>query len=277
MVWFETHCHLQDDRFKDDLPDVVARAKAAGVSSIVLATSNVPDSRTAVELALEHGLYCTVGIHPHDASTFDQDSREELEQLVRYADRQAEELGRDKVVVAIGEICLDYHNDYSPRDVQRRVFSEQMELAAKLGLPLVFHVREAFQDFFTLIEEAKNDQLFLQEDPGVVHCYSGSVEFAERLLPFGFLFGFDGPLTFKNAKTPVAVAKHLPLERLVIETDAPYLTPVPHRGKRNEPAFIPYIGEKMAEIRQIATEEVARITTENAIRLFRLNPQLLFA
>lgn len=269
-MWIDSHCHLQDDGFASDLPEVIARAKAAGVDTIVLATSNVEDSAVAVDLALEHGLYTTVGIHPHDASSYNGDSLGELESLVRSANKRARLKGRDNVVVAFGELGLDYHYDFSPRDVQREVFYAQLTLAKTLELPIVFHLREAFQDFFNLVEQAQREQLFLDDTPGVVHCYSGSAEFAKRLLPFGFLFGFDGPLTFKNAKTPLEVVDSLPADRLVLETDAPYLTPVPFRGKRNEPSYVPHIGAKMAEIKKMSPEAMAAITTKNAKRLFRI-------
>lgn len=270
ISWIDTHVHLQDERYADDLDDVLARAKAAGVDQIILATSNVEDSKYTVELALEHGLYTTVGVHPHDAKTWHEHSLSELEELVLSAKEASRRRGRDPVVVAIGEIGLDYHYDFSPRDIQREVFYEQMKLSKKLALPLVFHVREAYKDFLDLIDRAKKEDLFLDTYPGVLHCYSGSKETAKRLLPYGFMFGFDGPITFKNAMKPLEVVRALPLDRLVLETDGPYLTPVPFRGKRNEPSYLPYIGEKVAALKNVEIETVASQTSDNARKLFRL-------
>ena len=270
ISWIDTHVHLQDDRYDDDLEAVLERAKEASVEKIVLATSSLEDSKYTVELALKHGLYSTIGIHPHDAKTFNDSSIDELRDLAKWAENEAEARGRDPVVVAVGEIGLDYHYDFSPRDKQRHVFYEQMKLAKELNLPIVFHLREAFKDFLDLIEKAKEEDLFLAEYPGIVHCYSGSVETAKLLMPYGFMFGFDGPITFKNARQPIEVVDWLPLDRLLVETDGPYLTPVPYRGKRNEPAYLPYIGEKMAEIKGVSVEQIAKETTRNAKNVFRL-------
>ena len=269
-MWFDTHCHLQDDDYALDRAEVIAHAHAADVTSICLATSNVLDSRVAVGLALKYDLYTTVGIHPHDAKTYDEAAYVDLKQLVIEANQEAVEAGRDPVVVAIGEIGLDYHYDFSPREQQKTAFIAQLRLAHELGLPVAFHLRDAFGDFYEIVTWAKEHGLFLAEDAGVVHCYSGSPEFAMQLEPFNFIFGFDGPVTFKNAKQPLAVVAQLPLERIVLETDAPYLTPTPYRGKRNEPAYIPYIGAKIAEIKAVPVEQVKMVTTANARRLFRL-------
>jgi TatD DNase family protein len=270
VIWFDSHCHLQDERYAGDLEEVLARAKAQGVEDILLAASNVEDAGVACKLALRYGLYCSAGVHPHDAKSWNDKSGAELKMLIAEANGEAKSQGRDRVVVAIGEIGLDYHYDFSPRDVQRSVFRKQLELAHETGLPLIFHMRESFADFYDILKQAEADGILLKQDAGVMHCYSGSKESAKLLSSFNLLFGFDGPLTFKNAKKPVEVVESLPLELLLLETDAPYLTPVPHRGKRNEPSYLPLIGQVMAEVKGVSAETIAEVTRSNARRLFRL-------
>ena len=240
-------------------------------------------------------LFCTLGVHPHDASSWTEKTADVFRDVCRRQPRipangaraahaagaASEEKAAEQTVgarervqygciVALGEFGLDYYRDLSPRDVQRRVFRRQLELAYELCLPLVLHAREATSDFLEILEEAHADGL-LFDDAGVCHCFSGSVETAERLIELGFSLGFDGPITFKNARRAHDVIQSVPTDRLLVETDCPYLTPEPYRGQRNEPAHIPLIGRKMAELLGLSEEETARITTENTKRLFGLN------
>jgi TatD DNase family protein len=263
-VWFDSHAHLQAESYADDRQEVLLRARKAGVERILIPSTNWSDSLDAIRLARQHEeLVCAVGCHPHDASDFDKQSMDD------WLKRVTQE--RMAPIVAIGEIGLDYHYDYSPREDQRRVFRLQLELAHELDLPVIIHEREATADGLSILEKAISDGLFKSE-PGVFHCFSGSVETAKIVLQMGFYLGLDGPVTFKNAKKPLAVLEHCPQDRLLIETDSPYLTPAPHRGKRNEPAYLPLIGEKVAEIWGVSLDTAARLTNQNARRLFELGP-----
>lgn len=273
MIWFDTHAHIQSSDFRDDFAEILSRAHCAGVTSVLLPGSNESDSRTACRLAVDEPmLYAAVGVHPHDAKTWSDGSADRLATLVRVTNENALKAGRDRCVVAFGEIGLDFHYDFSPRDVQRIVFRKQLELAHELDLPVIIHMRDATEVTLNMLEDAYGGGLFSQEHPaGVVHCYSGSAEIIPQLLKFGFMIGFDGPITFKNARKPAEALSAVPLDALVLETDAPYLAPHPHRGKRNEPSYLPFIGEKAAEILDMDVEEIAAQTTANALRLFRLN------
>ena len=271
-TWFDTHSHVQDNDFAHDLGDVLERARSSGVTRIVMAASNEEDSQEACRLSIEEPmLYAAIGVHPHDAKTWDEGTGDRLKALYRETNDLALAADRDASVVTIGEIGLDFHYDHSPRDVQHRVFREQLELAHELDLPVIIHMREATLPMLTMLEEAHKDGLFSKTHPvGVVHCYSGSAETLPQLLDLGFMIGFDGPITFKNAKKPLAALAAVPLDRLVLETDAPWLTPAPHRGKRNEPSYLPFIGAKAAEILGVSINELAEKTTANATRLFRI-------
>ncbi len=273
MIWFDTHSHIQDEDFRDDFAEVLSRADANGVTRIMMAASNEKDSRIACQLAVEHPvLYTAVGVHPHDAKTWDQGTGDRLATLVRETNETALKAGRDRCVVAYGEIGLDFHYDFSPRDVQHAVFRQQLELAHALDLPVIIHMREATEATLTTLREAHADRLLSKEHPaGVIHCYSGSAETVPLLLELGFMIGFDGPITFKNARKPIEALAAVPIDCLLLETDAPYLTPHPYRGKRNEPSYIPIIGEKAAEILGYSVEEIASQTTANALRLFRID------
>ncbi|HZK29349.1 MAG TPA: TatD family hydrolase [Clostridia bacterium] len=271
-IWFDTHSHLQDDEFAHDFEDVLARARLSGVRRILMAASNEEDAREACRLTVkEPMLYAAIGVHPHDAKTWDEGSATRLKTLWRETCDLAVAAGRDQSLVAIGEIGLDFHYDFSPRDVQHRVFRAQLELASELDLPVIIHMREATEPMLTTLAQAHADGLFSKDHPaGVIHCYSGSAETVPRLLELGFMIGFDGPLTFKNAIKPLAALAAVPLDRLVLETDAPWLTPVPYRGKRNEPSYLPLIGTKAAQVLGITAHEVAEKTTANALKLFRI-------
>ena len=258
----DTHCHLNFRAFAEDLPPLLQRAKAAGVDRIIVPAIDLASCDEALKLAREYGgISCALGIHPNSASDFD------LAHL-----RQIRKLASDEHVVAIGEIGLDYYWDKTPRRAQIDAFEAQLELAADLGLPVIAHNRESTADALSVIE-AWTPTLpdNLRQRPGVMHSFSGNLKDAERALAAGFYLGFTGPITFKNAADLRSVAAATPLERLLIETDAPFLTPHPKRGKRNEPALLPLINAKLAQIHGLTTDEMARITSGNAERLFALD------
>jgi len=263
MVWIDTHAHLQHKPYTTDFAAVLARSRAAGVSLVLLPGTDLDDSRDAIEMATRHGdlgLIAAIGVHPHEAKTFSDTVAAELRALA---------LANRSCVLAIGEIGLDYHYDFSPREVQRQVFMDQLKLARELDLPVIVHDRESTADCLEIIGQAA-EQGLLREVAGVFHCYSGSLETAHILLKHGFYLGFDGPITFKNARKALEVIAGCPRDRLVLETDSPYLTPEPHRGHRNSPEYIPLIGAKVAEIWGCPIEEVAARTTLNARTLFGL-------
>ncbi|WP_400161760.1 TatD family hydrolase [Brevibacillus sp. TJ4] len=252
---FETHAHLNAPEFDEDRDEVIARAGENGVETIVNIGFNAETIPTCLELAERYDfIYAVIGWHPVDAKDM---TDEHLEWI--------EELSRHPKVVGLGEMGLDYHWDTSPRDVQAEVFRKQIRLARKLEMPIVIHNRDAHQDVITILKEEK-----AAEVGGIMHCFSGSWETAKLALDMNFYISFGGPLTFKNAKQPKEVAAKVPLDRLLIETDCPYLTPHPYRGKRNESGYVRYVCEEMASIRGMSYEEMARITAENARRLFRI-------
>ncbi len=265
MELFDTHAHLCDERFNGDIDEVIARARGEGVTRILLASAEMADSAEAIRMAGEKtgdvALFCSVGVHPHSASEYSDQSHEILASWITDSKKNR--------IVALGEIGLDYHYDLSPRDVQKAVFIRQLELACREDIPVIIHEREASADALAILDDFKKRGL-LRESPGVFHCYSGSAQTAQILVRMGFLLGFDGPVTFRNNKKAWEVLSSVPLDRILIETDCPYLTPEPFRGKRNEPAFIPYILEKIAAYLGKSPEEMAQITTENACRLFRI-------
>ena len=255
MNLFDSHCHLENGRFEEDLPEVMARMKDAGVNRCILAGSDMETGEQIVALTREHShVYGVVGIHPHDAKTWTDDCADRLARWVK-----------EERIVGIGEIGLDYYYDHSPRDVQKEVFVKQLLLARELDMPAVFHVRDAHGDVLDLLR-ANRAQL----PAGVVHCYSGSVESAREYLDMGFYISFAGPITFKNANKLLDVAKYVPLDRILVETDSPYLAPVPMRGRRNEPTYVQYVAQTVAELRGISPEEMAQAAFENTCRLFRI-------
>jgi TatD DNase family protein len=252
---FDSHAHLDDERFDDDREKVINSLKENGVDLIVDPGADISSSVQAVNLSKEYeNIYAAVGVHPHSAKDMNEDTLKILKALSK----------NDKVV-AIGEIGLDYHYDNSPRDVQKKWFKEQIKLAKELNLPIIIHTREAQKDTFDIVKEEYDENL-----RGVLHCYSGSLEMAREYLDMGFYISFAGPITFKNSKVPKQVAKEVPLDKLLVETDCPYLTPEPHRGKRNEPLYVRYVASTIAELKGITFEEVARRTKENAIRFFEI-------
>ncbi len=257
----DTHCHLNFDDFSADRREVVARAAAAGVDRIINPAVDLATCVASIDLAHEFTeVYAAVGVHPNSTASW---SPEHLGAVRDYS--------QGHKVIAIGEIGLDYHWEYSPRSTQIRAFEEQLALAAALRLPVIIHNREADEDVMRILEDwAAGLDSEMRLRPGVMHSFSGSSAIAERALAAGFYLGFTGPLTYKKAEMTRSIAAAAPLDRLLVETDAPYLTPVPHRGKRNEPQYIPLIVERLAAIRQSSLEAITVATTQNAERLFGL-------
>jgi len=252
---FDTHAHLEDERFDQDREQLIEELPEKGVAYVVNVGSTLETSRMSVELAARYPfIYAAVGVHPHEVS---QMSSRDLATL--------EAMTTGQKVVAIGEIGLDYYYDFSPRELQREWFAQQIDLAYSLGLPIIIHDREAHADVLDILK-AKKDRIV----GGVMHCYSGSWEMAKDFMDLGLYISLGGPVTFKNAKRPVEVAQKIPLDRLVIETDSPYLAPTPHRGKRNNPAYVGLVAQKIAEIRGMSFEEIAEITLNNAKKLFKI-------
>ncbi|PYS85456.1 MAG: hypothetical protein DMF67_00450 [Acidobacteria bacterium] len=260
-MFVDSHAHIDGEEFDADRDEVVARARAAGVRAILNVGTGDPHAgnlERAVAVALKYeGVYAAVGVHPHDARLYDHDAERRLLEIVR----------RGPPVVAWGEIGLDYHYDNSPRDVQRGIFVTQLRLARSEGLPVIIHSREADDDtvFFLRREWAG------ARTGGVMHCFGGGLPLAEAALELGFMISFAGNVTFKKAENLREVARAVPLERLLVETDCPFLAPVPLRGRRNEPAYVVETARFLAGLRGVGTEEFGRVTSENFARLFGLD------
>ena len=253
---FDTHVHVNAEEFKEDLTEVIERAKEAGVENMIVVGFDRPTITRAMELIdLYDFMYAAIGWHPVDAIDM---TDEDLSWI--------EELSAHPKVVAIGEMGLDYHWDKSPKDIQMDVFRRQIQLAKKVKLPIIIHNREATADIVTILEEEGASEV-----GGIMHCFSGSPETAMKCIDMNFYISLGGPVTFKNAKKPKEVAAAVPLDRLLIETDCPYLAPTPFRGKRNEPSYVKLVAEQIAEIKEITLEEVSQATTNNAKKLFGIN------
>ncbi|MFC4600544.1 TatD family hydrolase [Cohnella hongkongensis] len=254
----DTHAHLDSRKFDSDREEVIQRALEAGVDTIVNIGFNRETIPTTLELAEKYPfIYAVVGWHPTDA--VDMKMEEDLAWIERLCTEHPK-------VVAIGEIGLDYYWDTSPKDVQQAVFREQIRLARRIGRPIVIHNRDAHEDVVKLLKEERASEV-----GGIMHCFSGSWETAKQCLDMNFHISFGGPVTYKNARVPKEVLERVPLDRLLIETDAPYLTPHPHRGKRNESAYVRLVAEAAAEIKGISWQEIAKITSENACRCFGIS------
>lgn len=250
----DSHAHLDDEAFDEDREEVINNLKSDGIDLIVNNSSDLPSSKNSVELASKYeNIYAAIGVHPHEAETYNDEVRSELI-----------ELSKNEKVVAIGEIGLDYYYDNSPREIQREVFKKQIELASKLGKNIVIHSRDASQETFDILKEAHEKYDFT----ALIHCYSQSVEMLEEYLKMGDYIALGGAVTFKNAKTPKEVAEVVPLDKLLLETDCPYMTPVPHRGKRNEPKYVKLVADYIADLRKIDVEELVKHTDENTKRFF---------
>lgn len=251
----DSHAHLEMPEFRRDLTEVIQRAKASGVQNIFTVGTEKKDWTRALEIAHSNpSVYAILGVHPHNAKEIDEETYPALRKLCR-----------DEKVRAYGEIGLDFYRNLSPREVQLRRFREQIVLAKELRLPIVVHDREAHQETLEILKSE-----MAEEDGGIIHCFSGDYKMAKECIEMGFLISIPGSITFKNAGGLQEVVKQIPLEALLVETDAPFLAPVPFRGKRNEPSYVRHTAQKIAEIKKVPLEKVAEVTTENALRVYRL-------
>jgi TatD DNase family protein len=253
----DSHAHIQGKEYVGETEAVISRAKAVGVETIIAVggAGDFSSNTDAVGLADNFpNIYATVGMHPHDAKDV---ADEDLQKLQALASRAK--------VVAVGETGLDYYYNHSPHDVQRRVFAHFIQMARNANLPLVVHERDAFRDAADLLRSQGQAQI-----RGVIHCFTGNYEAAREYLDLGFYLSFTGIITFKNAEPLREVVRQVPLEKMLVETDSPYLTPVPHRGKRNEPAYVRLVAETVARVKGVSLEEVARVTSRNVRDLFRI-------
>lgn len=249
---FDSHAHYDDEAFDEDRYSLLDSLFENGVTGFVNCASDLISGKKSLEIAHRYsGVFAAVGIHPHEAEKAGEEDLKEIEALLN-----------DDKCVAVGEIGLDYHYDFSPRDRQKDIFEYQLSLANKYSLPVIIHDRDAHEDTLNLLKKYR--------PKGVVHCFSGSAEMAKEILALGMYIGLGGAVTFKNAKKPVQVAEIVPDDRLLIETDCPYMTPVPFRGKRNDSGYIPYTAEKLAQIRGVNPQKILDITCTNAKTLFSI-------
>ncbi|CAN5331484.1 TatD family hydrolase [soil metagenome] len=287
-MFIDSHCHIDGEQFDADRDEVVQRARDSGVAAMLNIGTGDPhsdDFRRAVAAAEKYdNVYASVGVHPHDAKLYDDAAESHLKELV----------ASSKKVIAWGEIGLDYYYDHSPRDVQRNVFVRQIRTARELGFPIIIHSRDADEDTVAILRdefsrgglETRNSSLKTVElnvenkeilsdkhntPPGIMHCFGGTAAMAEALMSLGFYISFAGNVTFKKADNLRDAARVVPLERLLIETDCPFLTPVPFRGKRNEPAYVAHTAEFLADFYGVSVEHLAERTTQNFLNIFRLN------
>jgi len=254
-MWFDTHAHIDSDQFENEQDEIVRRASGAGVTRFV----NVGCNRESALRTLEYvdryeGVYGAIGLHPHDADEYEDELLEDMRIWAAHPK-----------ILAIGEIGLDFHYDYSPRDTQREAMRRQIRLAKDLGMPILIHDREAHRECYDIITQERGWMC-----GGIYHCYSGAAEMAADIVKNGFYISFSGVVTFPNAVKLRKVAMSVPLDRLLIETDCPYLAPQPYRGKRNEPAYVAETGKALAELRGLSHEEMAAITWKNAHDAFRI-------
>lgn len=248
----DAHAHLDDKAFSRDRGRVIEKVRDQGIV-VINAGCDIPTSRFSVELAQEHDfIFACVGIHPHEAKGVSEG----------YIDT-IKELAAKPKVVAIGEIGLDYHYDFSDRATQKKVFWEQLQLAKQLDIPVVIHDREAHQDTLEILKKSGIKK-------GLMHCFSGSLDMAKKLMKLEFYFSFGGPITFKNAKRPKEVAANLPLETIILETDCPYLTPEPHRGRRNDPTMVKFVAQSLANLKRMPFEDIQSAVNKNTIKLFSI-------
>lgn len=248
----DTHSHVDMIDF-ETIDEVIAKAKSYGVEKIINPSVDANNFDTVINLANEHKeIYCALGIHPTELNGLKDEDFDKMRELASHPK-----------VVGIGECGLDYHWDKSNTDVQKKVFLKQIEIAKELKLPLLIHDRDAHKDSFDLLSDNVHGEI-----PVIMHCFSGSWEFAQECIKKGYYLALGGVVTFKNAKKVHEVAKEIPLDSLLLETDAPYLTPEPHRGEPNEPAYVKFVAERIAQIREISVEELAEITTANARKIF---------
>lgn len=251
---FDSHAHLDDEAFDYDREKVIENLKENNIGWVLNPGADMLSSKRAVKLASEfENIYAAIGIHPHDAENFKEEDILELK-----------ELSKNKKVVAIGEIGLDYHYDNSPRDIQRKVFKRQMDLAYELNLPVAIHSRDATGETFEILNEYKGNV------KGIIHCYTGAIEMAKRYIDLGYYISIAGPVTFKNARVVKEMAKEVPVDRLLIETDSPYMAPTPFRGKRNEPKYVRYVAEEIAALKEMDVDDLIAITRQNTVDILNI-------
>jgi TatD DNase family protein len=260
-MFIDSHAHIDGEEYAADRAEVIERAREAGVRAILNVGTGDPHSGSlerAVEVAERFdNIFAAVGVHPHDARLFDREAAGRLRELVR----------RSSSVIALGEVGLDYHYDHSPRDVQRRVLVEQLRMAREMRLPVIIHSREADDDTVAILRDEWRDAA----QGGIMHCFGGTLAMAQSVLELGFMVSFAGNVTFKKAENLREVALSVPTDRLLIETDCPYLSPVPFRGRRNEPARVVEVARCLAELHAVDVAEMGRITSENFLRFFNLD------
>lgn len=255
IKFIDSHVHLDDERFDEDREQLIKSLNENGVETILNLGSDLNTSKSSVKLADEYSfIYAAIGCHPHDSKYMNEDV---MNTFI--------EMAKDKKVIGIGEIGLDYYYDNSDRETQKLWFREQIRLAKELDLPYIVHDRDAHEDVFRIMKEEH-----CSGTRGILHCYSSSVEMAREFIKLGFYISLGGPVTFKKSKTPKLVAREVPIDRLLIETDCPYLTPEPFRGKRNEPKYVRYVAEEIARIREVQVSEIAEKTKSNFKNLFNL-------
>ncbi len=257
-TFIDTHCHLTMSHYDADRPEVIKRARDTGVATMITIGTDLENSRRTIALAEEHEfIFAAMGTHPHDVKDI-KDAEAAYETL--------KSLASNTKVVAVGETGLDYHYMHSPAHLQQEHFKWHIETARALNLPVIVHSREAKEDTLKILKEANYHNI-----RGVLHCFSGDMDMAEQALEMGFYISFSGVVTFKNAETILNILKAVPLDRILTETDAPFLTPHPHRGKRNEPAYVKHVAGKVAEVKGLSIEETCKAILNNAARLFKLN------
>ncbi len=255
MELIDSHAHLDAGQFVRDLPQVLERARQRGVKYIITVGTDLSSSIKAIEIASRYpSVYASVGVHPHDA--------DKMEEILF---GKLEELARQPRVVAIGETGLDYYRNYSPRPKQQQLFRQQIKLAKEVGLPLIIHQRHAQEELLAIMDEEKG-----WEGGGVMHCFSGSEQYARRCLEKEFYLSFAGNITFPKATLLRGIARETPMERILIETDSPYLAPPPYRGRRNEPSYVEIIAQKIAELKGLSVEQCGKMVTANLQRVFKL-------
>jgi TatD DNase family protein len=261
---FDTHTHLNDEQYDADCEEVIQRAYKGGVAKMLIASYDDSSIREAICISSRKDfLYCSVGIHPHHASQFTKLTQEDIKLQIRLHSNK---------IVAIGEIGLDFHYLLASAETQKSVFQQQILIAAEYGLPIIVHNRKASDDCMAIISKHFKEGS-LSNPPGVFHHFSGDLHMAIRLIEMGFYLSFAGPVTFKNAKRALEVIPNIPLDRILIETDCPYLTPEPFRGRRNEPLYVRYIAQKIADLLDKPVEMIEDITTQNACRCFSIKTE----
>jgi TatD DNase family protein len=255
MNFIDSHAHLDLPEFKKDIYDVICRAKESGIENIITIGIGVQECKTAMRIAENYpSVYAAIGIHPHNAKSLDLKTLDFLENNVK-----------TKKVVALGEMGLDFFRNHSSKEDQIRAFRAQLDLAKSVKLPVIIHDRDAHDETLSILKEEKAGLI-----GGVIHCFSGDAEMAFKCIDMGFYISIPGTVTFKNSKEQIEVARKIPIEKILIETDSPFLSPVPYRGKRNEPLYVKYVAEEIAKIKNIQLEDVARTTVANTKKLFSL-------